>query len=160
MHTDIITSLEALREKLCQRLAEYPEYRALMALDRSIAEIGDIFRAEQMAPALPSSPAFQASSHDFHDFSAPLPAAVSTAGNGTVAVLQNEGVAPEAPRLHSVSSPSLVNLVTPATHPATNSAALEALAMKAVQSVTTARTSPHPLFTPAGAARVTQLSRT
>jgi hypothetical protein len=39
MPHDILNSMRALREELAQRLSLVPEYRALVALDRSIEEI-------------------------------------------------------------------------------------------------------------------------
>jgi hypothetical protein len=44
MPHDILNSMRALREDMRQRLMQVPEYRALMALDRSIDEICDILR--------------------------------------------------------------------------------------------------------------------
>lgn len=44
MPHDILNSMRALREDMRQRLMEVPEYRALMALDRSIDEICDILQ--------------------------------------------------------------------------------------------------------------------
>ena len=45
MPHEILKAMRALREDLRQRLLQSPEYRALLALDRSIEEIGMIMGA-------------------------------------------------------------------------------------------------------------------
>ena len=50
MPHEIMNVLSELREGMRQRLFQVPEYRALMALDRSIEEIGQIMR-DNIAPA-------------------------------------------------------------------------------------------------------------
>ena len=49
MPHDILNTMRALREDMRQRLMQVPEYRALMALDRSIDEIGGILQAGILA---------------------------------------------------------------------------------------------------------------
>jgi hypothetical protein len=44
MPHEMLNSMRSLREDMRQRLMQVPEYRALMALDRSIEEICDILR--------------------------------------------------------------------------------------------------------------------
>ncbi|MCI4678844.1 hypothetical protein K9U39_00985 [Rhodoblastus acidophilus] len=51
MSHEILKAMGALREDMRQRLMQAPEYRALLALDRSIEEIGLIMR--DIPPALP-----------------------------------------------------------------------------------------------------------
>ncbi len=53
MPREILKSMRALREDLRQRLLKSPEYRALLALDRSIEEIGLIMGA--LAPPVPEA---------------------------------------------------------------------------------------------------------
>ena len=50
MPHEILKAMRALREDLRQRLLQSPEYRALLALDRSIEEIGMIMGA--LAPPI------------------------------------------------------------------------------------------------------------
>ena len=49
MPHDILNTMRALREDMRQRLMQVPEYRALVALDRSIDEIGGILQAGMIA---------------------------------------------------------------------------------------------------------------
>ncbi len=59
MPHDILDSMRALREDMRQRLMQVPEYRALMALDRSIDEICDILQdsiAQMAHPAVAPPP--------------------------------------------------------------------------------------------------------
>ena len=51
MPHDILNTMRALREDMRQRLMQVPEYRALVALDRSIDEIGAIMQAGYAPPA-------------------------------------------------------------------------------------------------------------
>jgi hypothetical protein len=44
MPQEILESMRALREEMRQRLLQVPEYRALVALDRSIDELCDILQ--------------------------------------------------------------------------------------------------------------------
>jgi hypothetical protein len=53
MPHEILKAMRALREDLRQRLLQSPEYRALLALDRSIEEIGMIMDA--MAQPIPEA---------------------------------------------------------------------------------------------------------
>ncbi len=53
MPHEILKAMRALREDLRQRLLQSPEYRALLALDRSIEEIGLIMGA--LAPTTPEA---------------------------------------------------------------------------------------------------------
>ncbi len=59
MPHDIVNAMRNLREEMRQRLLQVPEYRALVALDRSIEEIDAILREtmEAPAPALTPEPA-------------------------------------------------------------------------------------------------------
>lgn len=52
MSHDILNSMRALREDMRQRLLQIPEYRALVALDRSIVEI-DVILKETFFVAAP-----------------------------------------------------------------------------------------------------------
>ena len=51
MPHDIVNAMRNLREEMRQRLLQVPEYRALVALDRSIEEIDAILRETLEAPA-------------------------------------------------------------------------------------------------------------
>ncbi len=53
MPHEILKAMRALREDLRQRLLQSPEYRALLALDRSIEEIGMIMGT--LAPPMPEA---------------------------------------------------------------------------------------------------------
>ncbi|MGO8739561.1 hypothetical protein [Rhodoblastus sp.] len=53
MPHEILKAMRALREDLRQRLLQSPEYRALLALDRSIDEIGMIMGT--LAPHIPEA---------------------------------------------------------------------------------------------------------
>lgn len=57
MPHDILNSMRALREEMAQRLMQVPEYRALVALDRSIDEISAIMCDSLVAGAPVSIPA-------------------------------------------------------------------------------------------------------
>jgi hypothetical protein len=57
MPHDILNAMRALREDMRQRLLQVPEYRALVALDRSIEEIGVILQeALDLAAPQPTAP--------------------------------------------------------------------------------------------------------
>jgi hypothetical protein len=55
MPHEILKTMRALREDMRHRLLQLPEYRALVALDRSIEEICGIMR-EALEPAEASAP--------------------------------------------------------------------------------------------------------
>jgi len=56
MPHEILNTMRTLREDMRQRLLQLPEYRALVALDRSIEEISEIM-GQAMGPAEASTPA-------------------------------------------------------------------------------------------------------
>jgi hypothetical protein len=56
MPHDILNSMRALREDMRQRLLQVPEYRALVALDRSIDEICAILQDALAVAAPPAAP--------------------------------------------------------------------------------------------------------
>jgi hypothetical protein len=58
MPHDIVNAMRTLREEMRQRLLQAPEYRAFLALERSIEEIDAILReAMEAPPALKPEPA-------------------------------------------------------------------------------------------------------
>ena len=119
MPHDILNSMRSLREDMRQRLLQVPEYRALVALDRSIDEICAILH-ESMAmsaapqiqqeslapPPPPRQPAPVAQMAQMAPESSPQPvataarhAAIATAFAETLAAKldQRNGVRPAAP---------------------------------------------------------------
>ncbi len=79
MPHDILNSMRALREDMRQHLLQVPEYRALMALDRSIDELCDILQ-DAIADAPPMAAARQRPAPEApvaeEQFAAPPPAAM------------------------------------------------------------------------------------
>jgi hypothetical protein len=75
MPHEILESMRALREDMRQRMLQVPEYRALVALDRSIDELCAILQEamtpQQMQPAAPHS---AMTSHMASAERAPMPA--------------------------------------------------------------------------------------
>ena len=59
MPHDIVNAMRNLREDMRQRLLQAPEYRAFLALERSIEEIDAILRDTMEAPAAAPVPAHQ-----------------------------------------------------------------------------------------------------
>jgi hypothetical protein len=57
MPQDIVNAMRNLREEMRQRLLQVPEYRALVALDKSIDEICSIMRETSPASLTASPPA-------------------------------------------------------------------------------------------------------
>ncbi|HUO53743.1 MAG TPA: hypothetical protein VMU18_03305 [Rhodoblastus sp.] len=56
MSNEILKSMRALREEMRQRLIQAPEYRALIALDRSIEEISLIMQDVHGSTSIPAQP--------------------------------------------------------------------------------------------------------